>query len=80
MKLTGLVPMLWTKDLDTSIAFYHDLLGFECIARVEGWASLSKDGVELMLSLPNAHEPFERIQFTGPFYFHPDKSSIFGIS
>ena len=25
-----------------------------------------------MLSLPNAHESFDKIQFTGFFYFHPD--------
>jgi uncharacterized glyoxalase superfamily protein PhnB len=72
MKLTRLVPMLWTKDLEQSIAFYCDVLGFECANRMEGWASLKKDDVELMLSLPNAHEPVDRIQFTGSFYFHPD--------
>jgi uncharacterized glyoxalase superfamily protein PhnB len=33
---------------------------------------LHKDEVELALSLPNAQEPFDRIQFTGSFYFHPD--------
>lgn len=64
--------MLWTQDLDASIAFYRDQLGFDCANRMEGWASLHKDGVELMLSLPNAHEPFDRIQFTGSFYFRAD--------
>ena len=64
--------MLWTNDLGQSIAFYCDVLGFECANRMEGWASLKKDDVELMLSLPNAHEPVDRIQFTGSFYFRPD--------
>ncbi len=73
MKLTRLVPMLWTKDLEGSIAFYKEVLGFECLNRADGWASLKKDDVELMLSLPNAHEPLDKIQFTGSFYFHPDK-------
>jgi uncharacterized glyoxalase superfamily protein PhnB len=72
MKLNSMVPMLWTDDLDASIAFYHDLLGFECASRIEGWAVLKKDAVELMLSLPNAHETFVKIQFTSSFYFHPD--------
>jgi uncharacterized glyoxalase superfamily protein PhnB len=72
MKLNHLVPMLWTNDLDKTVAFYHALLGFECINRMEGWALLRKDSIELMLSLPNAHEPFEKIQFTGSFYFRPD--------
>lgn len=72
MKLMSLSPILWTKDLPASIAFYHDVLGFECTNQTAGWACLQKDEVELMLSLPNAHEPFDKIQFTGSFYFHPD--------
>jgi uncharacterized glyoxalase superfamily protein PhnB len=72
MKLQSLTPMLWTKDLTASIAFYREVLGFECANQTEGWACLEKDDVELMLSTPNAHEPFDRIQFTGSFYFRPD--------
>lgn len=37
--------------------------------RAEGWAVLRKNEIELMLSLPNAHEAFDKIQFTGSFYF-----------
>ena len=65
--------MLWTNDLNQTVAFYRDLLGFECIHRMEGWALLHKDSVELMLPLANAHEPFDKIQFTGSSYFHPDE-------
>ena len=72
MKLTRLAPILWTKDLQESIDFYRETLGFACVGRTEAWACLRKDDVELMLSLPNAHEPFDKIQFTGSFYFHPD--------
>jgi len=72
VKLNRLVPTLWTNDLDQTVTFYQQLLGFECVNRLEGWALLKKDAVELMLSLPNAHEPFDKIQFTGSFYFHPD--------
>ena len=72
MKLTALTPMLWTEDLDKSVAFYRDVLGFECTAQMEAWASLGRDGVELMLSLPNQHEPYERPQFSGAFYFRCD--------
>jgi len=53
MRLTKLVPMLRVHDLEESIHFYHDLLGFRCTGRMEGWASLQKDDVELMLALPN---------------------------
>jgi len=59
MRLTNLVPMLRVHDLEESIHFYRDLLGFRCTERMEGWASLQKDDVELMLALPNEHEPFD---------------------
>ena len=72
MKLNQLVPTLWTHDLDKTIEFYQRALGFECLNRHESWALLKKDAVELMLSLPNAHEPFDKLQFTGSFYFHPE--------
>jgi uncharacterized glyoxalase superfamily protein PhnB len=68
MKLEALVPVLWVDDLDAAIAFYCGTLGFSCANRTEGWASLQKDGVELMLSLPNAHEPYQRPVFSGTFY------------
>ena len=72
MKFKSLVPMLWTADLDKTAEFYRQTLGFECINRMEGWALLKKDGIELMLSLPNAHETFDKIQFTGSFYFRAE--------
>ncbi len=71
MKLKSLTPMLYTEDLRGTIAFYTDVLGFECKAFEEdwGWAVLSRDGVEVMLALPNAHLPFEKPTFTGSLYF-----------
>jgi uncharacterized glyoxalase superfamily protein PhnB len=75
MKLHSLVPMLWTNDLDQTVEFYRQMLGFECVNRMEAWALLKKDTIELMLSLPNAHEAFDKIQFTGSFYFRPDDVS-----
>jgi len=37
-----------------------------------GWAALRKDAVEVMISLPNAHEPFEKPTLTGSLYFSSD--------
>jgi len=37
---------------------------------MEGWAALRKDQVELMISLPNAHEPLEKPTLTGSLYFN----------
>ena len=64
MKLNRLVPMLWTAGLDNTVKFCLDLLGFDCVNRMEGWAILGKDSIELMLSLPNAYEPLDKIPDT----------------
>ena len=74
MKLTELRPMLWTEDLKGSVDFYVNVLGFICdeISEELGWASLAKDDVALMLARPNQHTPYEKIGFTGSFYFNTD--------
>jgi uncharacterized glyoxalase superfamily protein PhnB len=74
MRFEAITPMLGTKDLQGSVELYTQLLGFECGALSEdsGWASLSRDGVEIMLALPNAHEPFEKPAFTGSLYIRCD--------
>jgi uncharacterized glyoxalase superfamily protein PhnB len=72
MKLNRLVPMLWVGDIEQTVAFYRDVLGFDCSNQMEGWACLVNHDVELMISLPNQHEPFDKLGFTGSFYFQPD--------
>lgn len=74
MKVTFLRPMMYTQDLDATIAFYSDVLGFTCKEKNDdwGWASLNLDDVWIMLARPNAHEPFEKAAFTGSFYFTTD--------
>jgi uncharacterized glyoxalase superfamily protein PhnB len=70
MKLEHVRPMLAVKSIDETLLFYRNLLGFECVSRTEGWAALRKDDVEFMISLPNAHEPFEKCVLTGSIYFN----------
>ncbi len=72
MKLSKLTPILCVKDLGASIGFYVDVLGFACLNSSDSWASLGRDDVEVMLSLPNAHSPLDRLQFSGSFYFRTD--------
>ena len=72
MKLNGLIPMLRVLRVDETIAFYRDLLGFNCVNQMEGWARLEKDGLEIMFATPNEHEPFDKPQFTGSLYFRID--------
>jgi catechol 2,3-dioxygenase-like lactoylglutathione lyase family enzyme len=74
MKITGLRPMMWTEDLKGSVDFYTDTLGFNCdeLNQDWGWASLSIGDVGVMFSIPNAHIPYDKIGFTGSFYFTVD--------
>lgn len=71
-RITGLTPMLWTPELDETVAFYTQVLGFECAVHEEGWAVLIYGDIELMFSLPVAHIPFNGPQFTGSFYLNTD--------
>jgi catechol 2,3-dioxygenase-like lactoylglutathione lyase family enzyme len=72
MPLKGPVPILYVTDIEKTIRFYCDVLGFRCVNHFQGWASLQRDAAEVMLSLPNEHLPFEKSLFTGSFYFHAD--------
>jgi uncharacterized glyoxalase superfamily protein PhnB len=75
MKIESLTPMLRTWDLRASITFYTEVLGFECqgLSEEQGWASLRRDGVAIMLACPNQqHEGDTAPAFTGSLYFHTD--------
>jgi len=71
MAFLSLTPLIRTKDIEATIQFYKDILGFECPNYNENWswATLSRDGIEMMVAAPNAHLPFEQSEFTGSFYF-----------
>ncbi len=74
MTFTNLRPMLRTKDFDGTIDFYIRRLGFTCEGRsdADGWASLRRDAVGLMVATPNEHMPFDAPAFTGSLYFDVD--------
>lgn len=74
MKLNSLIPVLYAEEIAATIKFYTAHLDFTCdhYDKSWGWASLSNYGVELVLSKPNTHFPFEKAFFTGSFYFRPD--------
>lgn len=66
--------MLWTRQLQETIAFYEQL-GFTRVAFSEewGWAALRRDDTELMVCLPPAAEDMSAPGFTGSFYFLVDE-------
>ncbi len=72
MKFKSLQPILWTENLDETIGFYLHILGFSLNERNDDWqwASLQKDGIQIMISKPNQHEKLNGIGFSGSFYFN----------
>jgi catechol 2,3-dioxygenase-like lactoylglutathione lyase family enzyme len=64
--------MLRTTDLERSIGFYTETLGFECEKRDGAWATVHRDSVRIMLALPDAHERFDQAAFTGSLYLYVD--------
>ena len=77
MGLLKLTPMMWTDQFRETIDFYKTHLGFDCVSMDAdlGWAAMQRDGIELMISRPNEHTPFDRPTFTGTFYFVTDDAS-----
>lgn len=84
MILQHLVPMLNVADIDASLDFYRDMLGFEVVSdpaavRQWRWATIRSGNTELMLS-ESRHED-AKAEITDPhrdtswpciFYFYPD--------
>jgi uncharacterized glyoxalase superfamily protein PhnB len=72
MKILDVTPMLTVTAIEPAIAFYRDVLGFDCAASQDDWACMRSNGVEVMFALPNAHLPFEKPVMTGSLYFNVD--------
>src|SRR5262245_66326575 len=81
MTLTRLTPMLRVADVERSLAFYRDHLGFmlvspESALRDFRWAHIRRDGVDLMLA-GGQGGPIRGPGAAGAdwpvmFYFYPD--------
>ena len=74
MTVKKLIPTLWTNDLQDTLNFYTSVLDFECkeLELDFGWASLEKDEVSIMLSLPPDSSEFSKPSFTGSLYLFTD--------
>lgn len=77
MKINKLTPIIYTKDIAETIDFYSTILGFQCVVEQKDWAILQLDNVEIMISIPNDHIPFDKAIFTGSFYFNIDDVNEF---
>ncbi|RAR69961.1 VOC family protein [Flavobacterium aciduliphilum] len=74
MKFQPIVPMIWTNELQETVSFYCDVLGFSCGNYNDewGWAAINKDDCEMMIAKPNMHISFDKPLFTGSFYIKVD--------
>lgn len=79
MKLHKLSPILWTKDLQGTISFYENVLGFKSRSNFPNFVSLSRGSVELMFIVPqddpddcknseNREEYFPKANLTGSLF------------
>jgi uncharacterized glyoxalase superfamily protein PhnB len=69
MTLKSLVPILTTDDMERSVRFYVDVLGFTCDMQTPSFSNLHRDAVRIMLAAPNAHVEWTGPGFTGQLYF-----------
>ena len=77
-KLTGLTPMLETHDMEATIKFYTEVLGFT-LQNYEadwGWASFKYDAVNIMFSIPNQHHNMPKPIMSGSLYINPDNVDL----
>lgn len=68
---------MYARDLHATIAFWTGRLGFTCegLSEADGWASLTRDRVTVMVATPNIHAPFTNAAFTGSLYFNVDDAA-----
>ena len=82
-KLNSLSPILWTKDLKATTAFYETILGFKAQGNFPNFVSLTRDDVNIMFVLPtkdpedlkdpgNKEKFFSKPQLTGNIFIFTD--------
>ena len=51
---------MYARDLHAAIAFWTERLGFTCegLSEADGWASLTRDRVTVMVASDNTRDPF----------------------
>ncbi|HKW15978.1 MAG TPA: VOC family protein [Terriglobales bacterium] len=80
IEMRGLCPLIQVFDMDTSLHFYCDLLGFEVVQKAEGggWAWLRHGSAELMLN--TLYEDRERPEKPDPkrVFAHHDTGLFIG--
>lgn len=80
INMNGLCPLIQVFDMDVSLRFYCDLLGFEIVEKSPGggWAWLRRGDAELMLN--TAYDDDDRPQTPDPvrLFGHQDTGLFIG--
>lgn len=84
MALKNLIPLLNVSDIEASLDFYRDALGFQVVSNPQAvkewrWATIRSGWTELMLSqtgsgpgLSSSPDPRANTNWPTIFYFYPD--------
>jgi len=72
MAVNWVMISLSTEDVERSVRFYVEELGFTCTFQSEGFARVEMDSADIMLAQPNAHVPWQGPRLTGAIYFDVD--------
>lgn len=73
MALVAMAPVFRTADLQKSVRFYVDVLGFKSDQRAgAGSANLYRDAIRIIVSEPDAKEDWKGAAYTGHLYIGVD--------
>jgi uncharacterized glyoxalase superfamily protein PhnB len=72
MALVAFAPVFRTADLERSVRFYVEALGFVSEQRVAGSTNLYHGAVRIILSQPDPKEEWKGPSFTGHLYIGVD--------
>src|ERR1700722_6171966 len=72
MAVQGVSIALSTEDVERSVKFYVERLGFTCTLQLDRFARVQLGVADIMLARPNAHVPWQGPCFTGSIYLEVD--------
>jgi uncharacterized glyoxalase superfamily protein PhnB len=73
-KLLGLSPLLETPDVESTLKFYTEILGFiiENYSKEYQWALLKRDDITIMISAPNTERNMPAPIMSGSIYIRTE--------
>ncbi|PZO26890.1 MAG: bleomycin resistance family protein [Flavobacteriaceae bacterium] len=75
MKFQPILPIIWTNELDKTVDFYCNVLGFSYDDKVDNsqqWFHLFRDECEIVVASPEGIETLGQPGFSGTFYIMVD--------